>query len=280
MANSGAKGWSPKSSLVHGAVKPWHVLFLFGLSWVVSSVGAHKIAEHIAIESRMTVRNMAMSAIGASIILIFTVVVPEFRRSLPVLFSHPVSRPSKRDVALVFSVMLAWGYGLYQALFCFPLLHFHPELFHKFQYSGAVPPLEMEFLAFWAGAVLIAPIAEELVFRGYLLNLWANRWGMWPAVIISSLIFGLVHLERAAFAAPLGFIFALVYIRYDSLWPGILLHAGYNALASPWVLGRYFYVKHQESIGQFLQWWPEIVVSVLSIPLLVLFWRRFKPVPA
>ena len=186
MPSSGA--WSPKSPLVHGAVKPWHVLFLLALSWAVSGVGAHKIAEYVEIESRTTIRDMATSAIGASIILIFTIVVPEFRRALPALFARPASKPSNGDLALAFCVMLAWGYGLYQALVCLPLLSFRPDLFRTLGYFGSVPQFQIEFLAFWAGAALVAPIAEELIFRGYLLNLWANRWGVWPGVIASSLV--------------------------------------------------------------------------------------------
>ena len=280
MVMGDARGWSSKSSLVHGAVKPWHVLFLFTVSWAVSVVGSYKIAEHIAGPSRMAIRDMVMDGIGASIILAFTVVVPEFRRSLGVLFSRPRSSPAAADLGLAYAASLAWGYGFYRAVICLPVLLFHPEAYQTLQYVEAVGPFKAEYLAFWAGAVLVAPVAEELIFRGYLLNLWAARWGMWPAVIISSLVFGLFHWERAVFAAPIGLILALVYLKYDSLWPGIFLHGAYNALASPWLLGHFFYVKHHDMIGQVSQWIPEIVVAILSIPIFVVFWQRFKPVPA
>lgn len=277
MATSGAGSWVPKSSLIRGAVKPWHVLFLLGVSWAVSGVGAHKIAEHVAIENRMAIRDMAISALGALIILAFTVIVPEFRRSLAVLFSRPSTRPTAADLSLACAVTLCWGYGLYRVGTFLFLLVF-PQAYQALGFVESVGPVQLQFLVFWAGAVLVAPFAEELIFRGYLLNLWAARWGLWPAVIVSSLVFGLLHWTQAVFAAPIGFVLALVYLRYDSLWPGIFLHAVYNFLATPWILGGYFYVKHQASIGHVSHWMAEIVVALLLVPIFLVFWRRFKPV--
>ena len=276
MAQSDANSWSPKSTLVHGAVTAWHVLFLATISWAISIVGSYKIAERISGDNRMAIRDMAVSAIGASIILAFTVVVPEFRRSLPVLFAGPAARPSKGDLLVSYLAMLGWGYGLYKVL-CLAVLLFRPELFQTLAYGDTLAPFELKYLAFWAGAVAIAPVGEELIFRGYLLNLWANRWGVWPAVILSSIVFGAFHWERAVFAAPIGFILALVYLRYDSLWPGIFLHAAYNLLACPWIFGGLFIVKKRDSIGDLTQWIPEFIITLAFLPLCVFFWRRFKP---
>jgi len=276
MQTSEERGWTSKSILVHGAVKPWHVLFLFTVSWAVSIVGSYKITEHIDLANRMAIRDTVMDAIEASIILAFTVIVPEFRRSLATLFARPRSRPSAADLGIAFAVALGWGYGVYRAVVCLPLLLLRPDLYQSLRYTEALGSFGVEYLAFWAGAVVVAPVAEELIFRGYLLNLWAARWGVWPALIVSSLVFGLFHWERAVFAAPIGLILGLVYLRYDSLWPGIFLHAAYNALASPWLLGQFFVVKHREIAGHIAQWIPEIVIAVLAIPLFIIFWRRFK----
>jgi CAAX protease family protein len=129
------------------------------------------------------------------------------------------------------------------------------------------------------GGVIAAPIGEELVFRGYLMNLWRARWGVVPAVLVSSLAFGLFHWERAVFAAPMGVIFAMVYLKYNSLWPAIWLHASYNLLAFPWLVGGLFYVKEKASIAHLSNWIPELLLGLLFIPLCVLFWRQFKPGP-
>ena len=266
-----------REALARGAVKPWHVVFLFFVAWSVAIVGSFKATQHVDAAFRRETWDLVLQGIFSLIILAFTSIVPEFRRTLKCLFIRPAPTPSAADVCIATSLALAWGYGLYRVLVCLPVLLAQPEAFQALRYGDLLPPLEVKYLAALLGSVVVAPFAEELVFRGYLLNLWAVRHGVWFAVIVSSLVFGAFHLETAAFAAPMGVIFALVYLRYDSLWPGILVHAAYNLLAFPWLIGGFFYVKPRASIGELSSWIPEFVIAVLFIPLAILFWRRFKP---
>jgi membrane protease YdiL (CAAX protease family) len=269
-----------KSVLVEGAVKPWHIVFLALVSWMVGLVGGGLAARQLDPGIRNEFRSIAMSAIAAAIVLAFVVVVPELRRSLPFLFGRPSPKPCRHELVLAFAAMLAWGYGLYRIGVCFPILSFHPQAYQTLGFGAALAPFELKYLLFFFAAIIVAPVGEELVFRGYLLNLWMARHGVWPAVIFSTLLFGVLHWERTLFAIPLGFILACVYLRYDSLWPGIFLHAAYNLLAFPWLLGRFFYVKRWDSIDQISNWIPEIVITVLLIPLFASFWRRFRPAPS
>jgi membrane protease YdiL (CAAX protease family) len=269
-----------KSVLVDGDLRAWHVVFLILVSWVVGIIGGTKATQHLDISVRAELQAIAIQAISSSIIIAFVVVVPELRRSLPVLFARPHSRPSAPDLALTVSLMLAWGYGLYRIGVCFPILLFHPEAYRALGFADAATPFELKYLVYLVGSVLVAPLAEELVFRGYLLNLWMARIGVWCAVIFSTLLFGVLHWQNTIFAIPLGFFLALVYLRYDSLWPGVLLHAMYNLMAFGWPVGRFFYVKPRNSIDQIGNWIPELVIGVLFIPLFILFWRRFKPARA
>ncbi len=269
-----------RSALTSGAVKPWHVVFLFFVAWSVAIVGSFKATQHIDAAFRREAWNLALQGIFSAIILAFTVIVPEFRRTLRGLFAKPVPRPSAIDLGFAFALTLAWGYGLYRVLVCLPILLAHPEAFRALRFTELLAPLEIKYLAALLGSVIVAPIAEELVFRGYLLNLWIVRHGVWSSVISSSAVFGVFHLETAVFAAPMGVVYALVYLRYQSLWPGIFIHAAYNLLAFPWLLGGLFYVKPRQSIGELSSWIPEFVIAALFIPLFILFWRRFKPAPA
>jgi membrane protease YdiL (CAAX protease family) len=269
-----------KSVLVEGAVRPWHVVFLILVSWVVGIIGGTKASQHVDASIRSELQVIAIQVIYSLIILAFVAVVHELRRSLGALFVRPIVRPSARDITLTLLLMLAWGYGLYRIGFCFSILQFHPEAYRVLGFAGSKPPFEPKYLIYLVGAVLIAPLGEELVFRGYLFNLWKIRIGVWRSLIFSTLLFGLLHWQNTVFAIPLGFIFALVYLRYDSLWPGIFLHALYNLLAFPWLLGGIFYVKQPETISQVSSWGPEALIGILFIPLSTLFWRRFKPAPA
>ena len=84
------------------------------------------------------------------------------------------------------------------------------------------------------GAVLMAPIMEEVFFRGFLFGGLSSRWGWIAAAVVSSLIFGLAHLSvdyLPAYAA-IGFLFAWSYWRTASLVPGITAHAITNAVST------------------------------------------------
>lgn len=92
---------------------------------------------------------------------------------------------------------------------------------------------------FVLGTVVAAPVAEELVFRGFLLPALRPRLGAKGAVAATALAFGLVHpLPLALPAALLGAGFGWLAMRSGSLLPAILAHAVHNgatiALAIAW----------------------------------------------
>lgn len=79
----------------------------------------------------------------------------------------------------------------------------------------------------------LAPPVEEFFFRGFLYQSLRNRIGVLGGAAASGLIFGAIHF-KPDFLVPLailGFILALLFEKTDSLWPCILLHSTYNALA-------------------------------------------------
>jgi membrane protease YdiL (CAAX protease family) len=78
----------------------------------------------------------------------------------------------------------------------------------------------------------IASFAEELFFRGVIYQYLRNRWGIWPAVFISSFIFGIAHGDLAIGGAALviGIVLALLYEYSHSLWAAIIVHAANNSI--------------------------------------------------
>lgn len=88
-----------------------------------------------------------------------------------------------------------------------------------------------------AGAVL-APIVEELFFRGYIFKAWMQRWGAPVAYIASALIFTVPHLAGITtgyigLIVPifgLGLLLAWAYHRSRSLVPGIVAHMLNNSV--------------------------------------------------
>ncbi len=82
-------------------------------------------------------------------------------------------------------------------------------------------------------AAVVAPVAEELFFRGFLFAGLRDRWGLAAGMLISSAVFGAVHLTPGVMLpiALMGALFAWLYQTTRSLWPAILLHGLYNGVA-------------------------------------------------
>lgn len=80
--------------------------------------------------------------------------------------------------------------------------------------------------------VIVAPVTEELLFRGWLLRDLEARYGTTPALLWSSLIFGLAHLQASAivYASLAGLVLGAVALRTRSTLGSIALHAGVNAM--------------------------------------------------
>jgi len=95
-------------------------------------------------------------------------------------------------------------------------------------------------LALFAAAFLVtvvAPIAEEIFFRGYVFGALRNWKGMWVGALITGLVFGAIHLGSAPdplylpLLAAFGVILCLLYVKTRSLYPCIVLHAINNSIA-------------------------------------------------
>ena len=87
------------------------------------------------------------------------------------------------------------------------------------------------FEIFTAG--IVVPIVEELIYRGVIMKNFNKLLGTWPALIISSLIFGAMHMNLVQFmyATILGFAMGFVYIRYRSIVAPILFHMAANTFS-------------------------------------------------
>jgi membrane protease YdiL (CAAX protease family) len=93
------------------------------------------------------------------------------------------------------------------------------------------------FLVF---AIVIAPIVEEGFFRGILLPLCSRQWGALAGILVSSLIFALLHSHLGTFAAlfSLSVGLSLAYAYTRTIAVPILLHIFFNAfnLLLVWLL--------------------------------------------
>lgn len=100
-------------------------------------------------------------------------------------------------------------------------------------------------------AVVVAPLLEELVFRGLQQTLLLEVLGpaaRWSVVLTAAAVFAVVHVGAVSWHGlpglfVLGVVLGWLYERTGSLWPAILVHAGFNAINislvmwGPWEAG-------------------------------------------
>jgi uncharacterized protein len=104
-----------------------------------------------------------------------------------------------------------------------------PRLRKKLSYAEPIlPHTGAERLRFHAVSVT-AGVCEEVLFRGFLLWYFAVWVGVWPAAILSAIVFGVGHaylgIRQIPNTAIIGLVLATLAILSGSLWPAMLLHA-------------------------------------------------------
>ncbi|MDP9087220.1 MAG: CPBP family intramembrane metalloprotease [Pseudomonadota bacterium] len=97
--------------------------------------------------------------------------------------------------------------------------------------------LPLQFLV----VILVGPFAEELMFRGLLLDWLKQNMPVWAAVLAGALLFGLAHgvsvrsgasgWAQLVYRVILGLVTSLTVLRFNSLRPSFVLHAANNAIA-------------------------------------------------
>lgn len=114
----------------------------------------------------------------------------------------------------------------------------------------------LEQAAVLVAVVVLAPLAEELLFRGVFLRGLTERLGIVASAVISGFIFSAYHLDPVGFLPrfEIGIVLALLVWKSGSLWPAIAAHLTNNALAMlllaaglqdgdlPWWLGLVCFV--------------------------------------
>ncbi len=124
--------------------------------------------------------------------------------------------------------------------------------------------------------VFIAPIVEEIIFRGFLLNRIGTKWNIRTAIILSSLIFALGHSIFFIGAFVIGIVFCLLYIKTKTLLVPMSAHVLYNSIV--W-LGS---LVSQETGGFSSEYWLQflyqgLVAILISSPIIFIIIIRWWP---
>jgi len=139
--------------------------------------------------------------------------------------------PGKHAFGRLFWIGSLWGFaGI--SLLMFALYGLHAFAFGHVILHGV---RLLRFAVFWGAMFLLVGLFEECCFRGYLQFTLARGIGFWPAALVLSCGFGLIHLRndgeqwRGLLAAALiGFFFCLTLRRTGNLWFAVGFHASWD----------------------------------------------------
>ena len=91
----------------------------------------------------------------------------------------------------------------------------------------------MDYIIAFVALVVAAPIAEEILFRGFLFGSLKKTYKFWISMLLTSLTFGVAHGAWNVGVDTFALSLVLCYLRYhyDSLYPAIFLHMIKNGMA-------------------------------------------------
>lgn len=123
--------------------------------------------------------------------------------------------------------------------------------------------------------VITAPLGEEIVFRGYMLNTFLEHFDEKKSILFVSLIFALCHGEALwiLYAFVMGVILAWVSIKEDNILYGIAMHIGFNTpSAIVWLIRS----SSAASDTIFEGWWMVLGYGLIGVLLSVFLIRKYR----
>ena len=199
------------------------VLLPLIVSGVIELLAEGSVVDESALYALMDADMMALTLLSGLLTLIMILAFYLIRRKKlqEALMRRPVPVPT-----LLTGVSLAPG--LYFVVSVVLLLL--PEAWTD-SYSEASAGIDTGTLVGVLSVAVVAPVVEEFIFRGLIMNRLSRVMPGWLAVVLSAAVFGACHGHPVWFtyAFVLGAVFGFIDLRAGSIWPSILGHAAFNA---------------------------------------------------
>lgn len=137
------------------------------------------------------------------------------------------------------TLLVVFFFVAYAALLLTKILvpGFNPDQAQVNEFTSATGSARViSFLAL----VVIPPLIEEILFRGFMFPAFSKRLGVVGGALLSSLLFGLAHLQAnvGVYTVVLGLLLCYMYNRTRSIIPGMALHMLNNYIAYIAIMGK------------------------------------------
>lgn len=183
-------------------------------------------------EPRGQAAQMAAGYLAYGVMALWAIFMMRHHRvSWRFLLGHGDWRTHGRLVLLAIPLMAFALGGIW--LIYYPLSFINPDLVTSLLSVGEEDNLAGQWardaLVFGQVAI-VAPIVEEVVFRGLLLHRWARKWGNRKALFWTSILFGVLHVDLLG-GFVFGYALGLLYVVTRSLALPMAVHILHNGLA-------------------------------------------------
>ncbi|TCW36049.1 hypothetical protein EDC21_11115 [Thermohydrogenium kirishiense] len=112
------------------------------------------------------------------------------------------------------------------------LYKYFPDYYKYQDFYNKIGNYKVNFLTVFLSVVIIAPIVEEIIFRGLIFNELRKELSIYTAIIIQSAIFAIIHgsLYQGFYAFLLGIFLSVMYYLTESIWAPIIIHISSNLI--------------------------------------------------
>ncbi len=240
------------------ALLPVAVVFLWQMATSFLGIGVYTVVKSMVESKNGTtlspeaLMELAMSFVTSDIYVLFTLLIyagylviflPWYLKAFPKIHSEQRWKQVLHPGRIVAVFILGVGIQVVFSQVLMVILVRIPALYDR--YASLLSGLKQNDLCTMFTLIVLAPIGEELIFRGLSLRYLKKAVPWQLAIVIQALLFGLYHLNLVQFSYCfiLGLLFGYIAHRYGSVVPGILLHMALNGSSYLWDLVP-------ESVGQ------------------------------
>lgn len=240
-----------KSSTLKVPWKSWEAILIFLLTWLgvpLVILSAFRFAAPYDANIQSFVQGIQTNDIAASFQLTVLSALAGLGLIWLVLRKYNVGWSSlglrKFNVLkaglLIGAVFVAFFFLAWAVMIAVKLLvpGFDPNQAQVNEFTQAVTG-NARLISFFA-LVVIPPIVEEILFRGFMFPAFSGRVGILFGALFSSLLFGFAHLQAnvGVYTVVLGLLLCFMYKKTNSIIPGMLLHMLNNYVAYAAITGK------------------------------------------
>lgn len=209
------------------ASQAWEIIYPVGMYYAAITIGTF-VAQFFLGAS---IENYMLCKIIGSLVAL-PVVYTDYKSDLSRIGLYgkkvPFSKTMLFNILAVVGITICISVSLNNIILMSPLVSMSEE------YANASDAFYGSTFVFeFLGSVLITPILEELLHRGVVYGRLRRMMNMWPAVIVSALVFAALHFNiiQFTYAFFIGIVLALFVEKTGHIYPAILAHIVANGIA-------------------------------------------------